>query len=89
MRELHATGSADGLIEVRDANVLSLAERNQARKLVAEENSDRAALYTEVARANGHPEWETEIRQAFAKVWVANARSGWYYKSEAGAWQQK
>jgi hypothetical protein len=32
----------DGLIEVRDQNLIALPERNAARKLVADENADRA-----------------------------------------------
>ena len=35
------------------------AERNALRKLVADENADRANLYREIAAANGHPEWES------------------------------
>ena len=34
----------DGLIEVRDQNLIPLPERNAARKLVADENADRANL---------------------------------------------
>ncbi len=80
--------TADGMIEVRDQNAIPLPERNTARKLVADENKDRAALYAEIAKANGHPEWEGEIRDTFAKRWIAKAQSGWYYQ-DGGAWTQK
>lgn len=80
--------TADGMVEVRDQNAIPLAERNSARQLVAEENKDRAALYAEIAKANGHPEWEADIRDTFAKRWIAKAQSGWYYK-EGGGWKQK
>ena len=81
--------TSEGLVELRDANAVALAERNQVKKLVADENSDRDALYREIASANGHPEWEADIRSTFAARWVANARSGWWYRSAAGQWSQK
>jgi len=80
--------TADGLIDVRDANSIPLAERNSVRKAVADENHDRTALYAEIAKANGHPEWQADIRATFAKRWVANAKAGWYY-NDGGGWKQK
>jgi uncharacterized protein len=80
--------TADGLVEVRDQNAIPLPERNTARKLVADENKDRAALYAEIAKTNGHPEWESDIRSTFAKRWIAKAQAGWYYQ-DGGAWKQK
>lgn len=79
----------DGQIAVRDQKLVPLSERNTVRNLVAEENRDRSALYAEMARANGHPEWESEIRATFARRWVDNARAGWWYKDSNGAWKQK
>ncbi|MGH8178415.1 MAG: YdbL family protein [Steroidobacter sp.] len=79
----------DGLIEVRDQNLVPLPERNSVRKLVADENADRANLYREIAAANGHPEWETDIRSTFAERWVSKALAGWYYQDSSGAWKQK
>jgi uncharacterized protein len=81
--------TADGLVEIRDANAVALADRNKLKKLVADENADRDSLYREIAGANGHPEWEADIRGTFAERWIANARAGWFYKSKAGAWTQK
>lgn len=81
--------TADGLVEIRDANAVPLADRNRLRKLVADENADRNSLYREIATANGNPGWEADIRSTFAERWIANARAGWYYKSGAGAWTQK
>ena len=46
------------------------------------------ALYREIARLNGHPEWVDDIRRTFAERWVAKADRGWYYR-EGGAWKQK
>lgn len=81
--------TADGLVETRDANAVALADRNKLKKLVADENADRNSLYREIATANGNPGWEADIRSTFAERWIANARTGWYYKTSAGAWQRK
>ena len=87
--ELGAAGlTRDGLIAVRDAKLVALNERNRLKQLVAAENGDRNALYKEIASANGHPEWELEIRNTFAGRWVSKARSGWWYDVGSG-WQQK
>jgi len=80
--------TSDGMVDVRDQNAVPLAERVTLRKLVADDNRDRTLLYQEVAKANGHPEWESDIRAAFAKRWIARAQSGWYYK-DGGNWVQK
>lgn len=81
--------TADGQVDLRDANAIPLAERNVVRRLVADENGDRSALYREIAAANGHPEWEGDIRKTFAERWIANARRGWWYQDAAGRWVQK
>jgi uncharacterized protein len=79
----------DGLVEVRDQNLVPLPERNAVRKLVSEENADRTNLYREIAAANGHPEWETDIRTTFAERWASKAAAGWYYQDASGAWKKK
>ena len=79
----------DGLIGVRDQNLIPLPERNGARKLVSDENADRSNLYREIATANSHPEWEPDIRSTFAERWVSKAASGWYYQDANGAWKAK
>lgn len=81
--------SRDGLVEVRDQNAVPLAERNAVRKLVADENADRANLYREIANANGHPEWEADIRKTFAQRWIERSSAGWYVQDANGAWKQK
>ncbi|HET7125642.1 MAG TPA: YdbL family protein [Lysobacter sp.] len=80
--------TGDGLITVRDASKLALKDRVAMNTAVADDNRDRKAVYREVAVANGHPEWEGQIRNVFAKQWVASARSGWWYQS-GGSWKQK
>ena len=81
--------TAGGLVDLRDGNAVPLAERNTVRKLVADENADRSALYREIAAANGQPAWEADIRQTFAERWIAKARAGWWYQDAAGRWKQK
>lgn len=79
----------DGYIALREANAVPLAQRQQVNGLVAAENQDRAALYREIARANGKPEWENDIRTTFAQRWIDKAAGGWYYQNNAGAWTRK
>lgn len=81
--------TTDGLVDFRDANSVPLADRTRARKLVNDDNADRNALYAEIANANGHPDWEKDIRSTFAERWIANARAGWYYKKGSGDWAKK
>lgn len=84
-----AIGLTDaGLLEFRDRNLVPLKDRNSVVQLVAAQNNDWNALYAEIARLNGHPEWQDSIRSTFADRWVAKADKGWYYR-EGGAWKQK
>ena len=80
--------AGDGTIVVRDASKLALKDRVAVNQAVADDNRDRKAVYREVAVANGHPEWENQIRDVFAKQWIDSARSGWWFQS-GGAWKQK
>lgn len=79
----------NGNVEVRDLNAVALPDRATVKRLVSEDNADRAQLYAEMAKANNHPEWEADIRKSFARRWVAKAKAGWYYQDEGGAWKQK
>ena len=92
LKEFYDSGAigytANGLVAVRDQGAIPLAQRNQVRKLVADENADRERLYREIAVANGHPEWEDDIRATYAKRWIAKAAKGWYYQNPAGSWTQ-
>jgi uncharacterized protein YdbL (DUF1318 family) len=80
--------TGDGLVSVRDANAVPLAQRNQVKSLVAEENNDRSTLYREIATANGQPQWAGQIQSVFAQRWVAKAQKGWWYQDSDG-WKQK
>jgi uncharacterized protein YdbL (DUF1318 family) len=79
---------SDGFVVVRNAGSVPLKDRNKVKKLVAAENSDRKKLYQAIANANGHPNWFGQIKTTFAKRWVSNAQTGWWYQTN-GTWQQK
>jgi uncharacterized protein YdbL (DUF1318 family) len=81
--------SSDGLVKIRDRSAVPLSERRNLESLIGDENRDRKAVYREIAVANGHPEWETDIQETFAREWVSNARPGWYYQATDGSWSQK
>lgn len=81
--------TADAMVTIRELGAVPLPERNRLRKLVSDENDDRVALYREIANANGHPEWENQIRATFAQRWVAKASRGWYFRDSKGNWQRK
>jgi len=84
-----AIGLTDaGLLEFRDRSLVPLKDRNKVVQLVAAQNNDWNALFAEIARINGHPEWQDSIRRTFAERWIAKADSGWYYR-EGGTWKQK
>ena len=79
----------DGLVVVRDAAKLQLKDRVAVNQAVADDNRDRKAVYREVAVANGHAEWESQIRGVFARQWIDSTRSGWWYQDNGGGWKQK
>ncbi|MEW8505242.1 MAG: YdbL family protein [Candidatus Thiodiazotropha sp.] len=79
----------NGKVAVRDLKLISLRDRNKVKKMVADENGDRKALYAEIARANGQPQWEKDIRDTFARVWVEEAPKGYWYQDGKGNWRQK
>ena len=78
----------DGFIAVKDATAVPLRERGGINSLVADENTDRAKLYKEIAAGNGHPEWQNDIQNTFAGRWIDKAQAGWHYQS-GGAWVKK
>lgn len=90
---LYASGAVgltrDGLVAVRDANAVPLKDRQGVNALVAAENKDRNALYKEIANANGHPEWESEVRGTFAQRWAQKAQGGWWVQDAGGGWAKK
>lgn len=85
-----AVGRAnDGSLVVRDVSLVPLAQRGVINNLVNASNQDRLALYREIAKANGHPEWENDIARTFAARWIEKARPGWWVQDATGAWKKK
>jgi uncharacterized protein YdbL (DUF1318 family) len=94
LEKFYASGAIgltkDGMVDVRDLNAVALPDRATVKRLVSEDNADRAQLYAEIAKASNHPEWEADIKKSFAKRWVATgAKPGWFYQGEDGSWKQK
>lgn len=81
--------SNEGFIDIVDVKGLPLKDRQKIKKLVADDNKDRKALYRELAVANGHADWEEQIRQVFIKIWKQQAHKGWKYQDAQGVWQSK
>jgi uncharacterized protein YdbL (DUF1318 family) len=79
----------DGRVAVRDDKAVSLRERKRLESLVAAENAERDNLYRAIARANGHAEWEADVRAVFARTWVEKAETGWWYRQPNGQWARK
>ncbi len=79
----------NGLIAIANASVLSLKQKSIAKKLVSAENRDRMNLYREIAKANGHPEWQADIQKTFAKTWIRKISPGWMYQTASGQWKKK
>ena len=93
LKAFYASGAIgftqDGLVAVHDLSAVPLKQRGQLKNLLGAENNDRNQLYKEIARANGHPEWEKDVRETFAKTWIGNAGKGWWYQNAKGAWVHK
>lgn len=78
-----------GLVAIRDRSAVGLQERRNLESIVADANRDLQAVYREIAVANGHPEWESDIQETFAREWVEKARKGWHYQDSQGNWVVK
>ncbi len=79
----------DGMVAVSNATKINQADRARIDILVKDENMDRATLYREIARANGRPDWENELRKTFGERWISRAPSGWMIKNTKSEWVQK
>lgn len=79
----------NGDLVMRNANAVPLPQRGSVGGLIAADNTDRAALYREIARANGKPEWESEIRNTFGQRWIEKAQPGWEVQNAQGQWVKK
>ena len=78
-----------GLVAIKDQSQVTLKQRGTLNSLLRAENKDRNALYKAIADANGHPEWEKDVRAVFAKKWIEKAHRGWWYQDAKGNWRQQ
>lgn len=79
----------DGMIALRDAQLLAAESRAAIDALISDDNQDRATLYREIARVNGRPDWEANLRKTFAERWIHRAPPGWFYRESGGKWIRK
>ena len=79
----------DGTVALRDAALININVLLALDALIVEENKDRATLYREIARANGRPEWEAELRATFGKRWISRVPNGWVYRNDKGLWVKR
>jgi uncharacterized protein YdbL (DUF1318 family) len=79
-----------GLLSIRSLEGLSLKEKADANKLLKAENSDRQALYSEIAKANSLPsDTVSQISKLFANSWRKEAEKGWWIQRDNGDWVRK
>ena len=78
--------SHDGMIALREPARLPPVIRAKLESMVVEDNKDRGTLYREIARANGRPDWESQLQAVFAARWIRRAPVGWYYRDDSGNW---
>lgn len=79
----------DGMLAPRDTSRIDVSGLPMLDVLIIEENKDRATLYREIARANGRPEWESDLRATFGKRWIGRMPEGWFYRNASGQWLRK
>jgi len=80
----------DGDLELLNEDGLSLQDKSVLRKLVKDENQDRADLYAEVAKALEIDAGQIgRIRQIFAEQWIGKAHPGWMIQKTDGSWIKK
>lgn len=79
----------EGNVALREAEGMQLEVRKLVEALVADENKDRLTLIREIARANGRPDWEENLRATFAQRWIQRAPPGWYYRDSNRHWVRK
>lgn len=80
----------DGRVDIRSTEGLNLQEKAQVNRLVKAENSDREALYLEIAKANDMPPGDVpKIAELFANSWRKDAAKGWWIQKDNGDWVKK
>lgn len=80
----------DGLLVIRTPEKLKLKEKAGLTRIVDKENSDREALYIEIAKANNFGrERVQDIKKIFAGSWLEKAQVGWFIQNANGTWTKK
>ena len=79
----------DGNVAVRDAGALPLKDRAAISGLVAQENQDRAALYKEIAKANGHPDGKVIAAPPSRSATFKKPRPDFTFKTAATTGRRK
>lgn len=79
----------DGIIALHDATTVEVNALLALDALIVAENKDRSTLYREIARANNHAEWESDLRAIFGKRWISRMPAGWFYRDDKGLWVKK
>ncbi|MDS4014549.1 MAG: DUF1318 domain-containing protein [Candidatus Accumulibacter sp.] len=79
----------DGMIKLRDASRLNLAQRQIAEKLIDNENPDRNSLIYALAEAHGGQSAEPAARRAQVRRWHEQFHSGWWIEDARGNWLRK
>ncbi len=90
-KDLGAIGeSHDGMVIIHDMKGLGGDDIRTVKRLLRAENSDREILYTELATANNITLSEIhKIKTIFAKTRREKAKTGHWFKDDAGIWAQK
>ena len=79
----------NGFVAVRDPGLIPAEARLKIAGLITEENKDRETMYREIARANGRPDWESQLQTIFGSRWIKRAPLGWYIRDSRGQWRIK
>ena len=82
--------SNQGLLVQRNNDGLNLKDKARLKRLLAAENKDRNALYSEIAKANNYsPDRVKDIKRIFTASWIKNAKASWWVQDPAGNWKKK
>jgi len=80
----------EGILAVREMEGLGGEEIRTVKRLLRAENSDREALYKELATANKiDPADIDKVKSIFAKTLKSKAKPGHWHHDEKGNWTQK
>jgi len=84
--------TSEGKLAVRDPASVPLDQRQTLNRLLNEQERDSKALYKEIAKANGHPEWEEDIAKTFRdrmRKRMEKMPAGWWIQDDSGQWRKK